>query len=76
MVDSFNLYFSEFQEGKLKVTSLEDIEAALGGEAPSGSAINANSVLFEFGRQLVQLRETGSISETAFAKFARRSFTS
>jgi hypothetical protein len=34
--------------------------------------INANSVIFEFGRQLAQLRETNSISETAFAKLARK----
>ena len=34
--------------------------------------INPYSVVFEFARQLVQPRETNSITETTFAKFARQ----
>ena len=34
--------------------------------------INPYSVVFEFARQLVQLRETNSITETTFAQFARQ----
>jgi hypothetical protein len=33
LVDSFNLYFSEFQKGELKAETLEDVEAAFAGRA-------------------------------------------
>ena len=49
LVDSFNLYFSEFQKGELKAETLEDVEAAFGQEAAFGAKINANSIIFEFG---------------------------
>jgi hypothetical protein len=51
---------------------LEYIEAAFGGETEFDVPINPYSVVFEFARQLVQLRETNSITETTFAQFARQ----
>lgn len=70
LVDSFNLYFSKFETGELKAETLEEVEAAFGEETDFGATINANTVMFEFGRQLAQLREANSITETTFAKFA------
>jgi hypothetical protein len=67
---SFYLHFSEFEKAQLKAESLEDIEAAFGGETEFDVPINPYSVVFEFARQLVQLRETNSITETTFAEFA------
>ena len=58
-----NLDFSKFQKGQLKAKSLEDIEAAFGGETEFDVPINPYSVVFEFARQLVQLRKTNSITE-------------
>ena len=72
MVDSFNLYFSKFAKGQLEANSLEDIEAAFGKANYFGAEINPYSVVFEFARQLAQLRETNSITETTFAKLARQ----
>ena len=72
LVDSFNLYFSKFEAGEFRASSLEDIEAAFGEKTDFEALINANSVIFEFARQLVQLREADSITETTFAKFARQ----
>jgi len=51
---------------------LEYIEAAFGGETEFDVPINPYSVVFEFARQLVQLRETNSVTETTFAQFARQ----
>ena len=42
------------------------------GETEFDVPINPYSVVFEFARQLVQLRKTNSITETTFAKFARQ----
>jgi hypothetical protein len=72
LVDSFNLYFSKFAKGELKADSLEDIEAAFGQESYFNAEINPYSVVFEFARQLSQLRETNSITETTCAKLARQ----
>ena len=72
LVDSFYLYFSEFGKGQLKAESLEYIEVAFGGETEFDVPINPYSVVFEFARQLVQLREANSITETTFAQFARQ----
>ena len=71
LVDSFNLYFSKFAKGQLEADSLEDIEAAFGRESYFDAEINPYSVIFEFARQLAQLRETNSITESTFAKLAR-----
>jgi hypothetical protein len=76
LVDSFNLYFGEFHEGQELAKNLEDIEALFGTESYFKAKINPYGVIFEFGRQLAQLREADSSTETTFTKFARRSFTS
>ena len=72
LIDSFNLYFSKFSKGAVDANSLEDIEAAFGQEGYFGADINPFSVVSEFARQLARLRETGSITETTFAKLARQ----
>ena len=48
------------------------IAAGGGGETEFDGPINSYSVVFEFARQLVQPRETTSITETTFAKLARQ----
>ena len=74
LVDSFNLYFSPFEEGVLKANTLEDVESFFGEETEFKAKINPSTVLFEFARQLAQLREANGISETTFAKFAKSIF--
>jgi hypothetical protein len=72
LVDSFNLYFGEFHEGQELAKNLEDIEALFGTESYFKAKINPYGVIFEFGRQLAQLREADSSTETTFTKFAKK----
>jgi hypothetical protein len=55
----------------LTLTALEDIESALAGKL-FRRRHQPFSVVSEFARQLAQLRETGSITETTFATLARK----
>ena len=72
LVDSFNLYFTKFAQGEPGVESLDDIESAFGTKSYFEAKINPYTVVFEFARQLTQLRETDSITETTYAKLARK----